>query len=113
MPCNQRYSNLDPNNYSLGGSWDSYGGNSGLLPSGTTSSSSSGGWTPQNTVDVVNTGAGLIQTVLTSIFGRNNVQQAQYTNQLYQNERRTNTILWVIIGLVVALGVVLIIRKTK
>lgn len=72
-----------------------------------------GDWTAQNTVDVVNTGAGLIQSVLTAIFGRNNVQQAQYTNELYKQEQRTNTILWVVLGLVLALGVFLVIRKTK
>ena len=72
-----------------------------------------GGWTAQNTVDTINTGANLIQTVLTSIFGRNNIQQAQYTSELYKQEQRTNTILWVVLGLVLALGVVLVIRKTK
>lgn len=111
---NKRYSNLNPGNYTIGGSWDSYGGNSGLLPgSGTGSGTSGGGWTSQNTVDTINTGANLIQTVLTAIFGRNNIQQAQYTNELYKQEQRTNTILWVVLGLVLALGVVLVIRKTK
>jgi len=71
------------------------------------------GWTSQNTVDVINTGAGLIQNVLTSIFGRNNIQHANYTTELYKQEQRTNTILWVIIGLVLALVVFLVIRKTK
>lgn len=71
------------------------------------------GWTSQNTVDVINTGASTLQTILTSIFGRNNIQQASYTNELYKQEQRTNTILWVIIGLVLALVVVLVIRKTK
>lgn len=40
-----------------------------------------------------------------------------YTSQAWQaqynQEKRTNTILWVVIGLVLALGVVLVIRKTK
>lgn len=71
------------------------------------------GWTSQNTVDTINTGANLLQTVLTSIFGHNNIQQAQYANELYRQEQRTNTILWVVLGLVLALGVVLVIRKTK
>lgn len=52
-------------------------------------------------------------TVATSIWGTNNTQQAQYVNELYKQEQRTNTILWVVLGLVLALGVVLVIRKTK
>ena len=74
---------------------------------------SNGGWTSQNTVDTINTGANLLQNVLTAIFGRNNIQQANYANELYKQEQRTNTILWVVLGLVLALGVVLVIRKTK
>lgn len=50
-------------------------------------------------------------SVLTSIYGHNNQWQANAYNTMYQQEKRTNTILWVIIGLVVALGIVLIIRK--
>ena len=109
----KRYSNLDPSNYQLGGSWESYGGNSGLLDSGSTSSSSSDGWTSQNTVDTINTGASMLTTILTSIFGRNNQYLASSYNTMYQQEKRTNTILWVVIGLVLALGIVLVIRKTK
>lgn len=105
----KRYSNLDPGNYSLGGSWDSYGGNSGLLSGSGTGS----GWTPQNTVDVINNGASALTTILTSIFGRNNIQQANYATEMYRQEQRTNTILWVVIGLVLALIVILVIRKTK
>ena len=37
--------------------------------------------------------------------------QANYTNELYKQEQRTNVILWVIIGLILALGVFLLIRK--
>ena len=85
--------------------------NSGLLATGTTGKVSD--WSAQNTVDVINTGSNLIQNVLTSIFGRNNTQMANAYNTLYQQEQRTNTILWVVIGLVVALGVFLVIRKTK
>ena len=107
-----RYSNLVPGNYQIGGSWNSYGGTSGLLGNGS-GSGSSGGWTSQNTVDVINTGASTLTTILTSIFGRNNINQANYTNELDKQEQRTNTILWVVLGLVLALGVVLIVRKTK
>lgn len=108
----KRYSNLDPGNYTLGGSWDSYGGNSGLL-SGTGSGTTGSGWTAQNTVDTINTGARALTTILTSIFGRNNIQQASYATEMYRQEQRTNTILWVVIGLVLALIVFLVIRKTK
>ena len=101
-----RYSNYDPYGPPTETEWLNANGGSGMLNNGST-------WTSQDTVSVVNTGANLIQTVLTSIFGRNNVQQAQYANQLYQQEQRTNTILWVVLGLVLALGVVLVIRKTK
>lgn len=92
--------------------WLNGNSGSGLLSGGSTTTTT-GSWTSQNTVDVINTGAGLVQTVLTSIFGRNNIQQAQYTNELYKQEQRTNTILWVVLGLVLALGVFLVIRKTK
>lgn len=110
----KRYSNLDPGNYTIGGSWDSYGGNSGLLPgSGTGGGTTGSGWTPQNTVDTINTGASALTTILTSIFGRNNIQQASYATEMYRQEQRTNTILWVVIGLVLALIVFLVIRKTK
>ena len=105
----KRYSNLDPGNYTIGGSWDSYGGNSGLL----SGSGTGGGWTAQNTVDVINNGASALTTILTSIFGRNNIQQASYATEMYRQEQRTNTILWVVIGLVLALIVFLVIRKTK
>lgn len=50
-------------------------------------------------------------SVVTSIWGNNSQWQANAYNTMYEQEKRTNTILWVIIGLVVALGVVLIIRK--
>ena len=52
-------------------------------------------------------------SVATSIWGNNNAWQANAYNTMYQQEKRTNTVLWVIIGLIVALGVFLVIRKTK
>ena len=64
-------------------------------------------------VDTINTGASALTTILTSIFGRNNIQQAGYATEMYRQEQRTNTILWVVIGLVLALIVFLVIRKTK
>lgn len=53
------------------------------------------------------------ESVLTSIYGRNNQVLANAYNTMYEQEKRTNMILWVVIGLVVALGVFLVIRKTK
>ena len=41
-----------------------------------------------------------------------NYTSASYAAQLRQ-EKQTNTILWVVIGLVLALGVVLVLRKNK
>ena len=107
----KRYSNYDPTlvgaEVSTGIAAQQY--NSGLLPNSGTGS----GWTPQNTVDTINTGASALTTILTSIFGRNNIQQASYATEMYRQEQRTNTILWVVIGLVLALIVFLVIRKTK
>lgn len=109
----KRYSNYDPTleitgaQIGAGIAADQY--NSGLLPNSGTGS----GWTAQNTVDTINTGASALTTILTSIFGRNNIQQASYATEMYRQEQRTNTILWVVIGLVLALIVFLVIRKTK
>lgn len=52
-------------------------------------------------------------TVVTSVFGKGDKYRADATEQMYRQEKQTNTILWVVIGLVVALGVFLLIRKTK
>lgn len=117
-----RYSNWPYNTGGfLTGTYESTGGLTGGLSGGggtststtTSTSSSSSGWTNQNTVDVVTTAASFLQNVLTSIWGHNNQWQTQAYNTMYQQERRTNTILWVVIGLVVALGLFLVIRKTK
>ena len=54
-----------------------------------------------------------VSSVATSIWGNNNQWQTQAYSTMYEQEKRTNTILWVVIGLVVALGVFLVIRKTK
>lgn len=110
----KRYSNYDPLELDVFGAQTSAGiaanqANSGFVPS----SGAGSGWTSQNTVDVINTGAGALTTILTAIFGRNNVQQANYATEMYRQEQRTNTILWVVIGLVLALIVFLVIRKTK
>ena len=109
----KRYSNW------LGGETDGMfidlgvGGDYSDVATHQTYTASGSGWTAQNTVDTINTGAKMLTTILTSIFGRNNIQQANYANQMYAKEQQTNTILWVVIGLLLALGVVLVIRKTK
>lgn len=76
--------------------------------SGTTSSGSSVNW------------GGLLgqlingtTSVLTSMFGRTEAAQLNAYQTMYKQEQRTNTILWVVIGLVVAMGIVLVLRKTK
>lgn len=51
--------------------------------------------------------------IVTGIWGSTGNVQADMLNEQLRQERRTTTILWVIIGLVLALGVVLVIRKTK
>lgn len=70
-------------------------------------------WTSQDTISVVNTGANLIDSVLRAIFGKSSTVLANSYYQQYEQEKRTNTILWVVLGLVLALGVFLVIRKTK
>ena len=52
-------------------------------------------------------------SVLTSMFGRTEAAQLNAYQTMYKQEQRTNTILWVVIGLVVAMGVVLVLRTTK
>lgn len=109
----KRYSNYDPSldMAVIGANTAASQYNSGMLNSGTNGKVND--WTAQNTVDVINTGSNLIQSVLTSIFGKNNQYLASSYNTLYEQEKKTNTILWVAIGLVLALGVFLVIRKTK
>lgn len=51
--------------------------------------------------------------IVPSIWGNQNQWQAAALNQQLEAERKTNTILWVVIGLVLALLVFLVIRKTK
>lgn len=50
-------------------------------------------------------------TMLGSIFGTSDKYTAKAYSTMYKQEQRTNTILWVVIGLMVALGVVLLVRK--
>lgn len=52
-------------------------------------------------------------TIVTSIFGKDNKWQVEGLSAQLEAERKTNTILWVVIGLVLALIIFLVVRKTK
>lgn len=70
-------------------------------------------WTAEDTTKTIGTVSSLIQNVVNAIFGRSDQYRADALNQMYTQEKRSNTILWVVIGLVLALGVFLVVRKTK
>lgn len=107
----RRYSNLIPGNYTLGGSYASYGNNGGL-----TGGQSSSGTSGSGTFDVTSFIDSLLNTantIVPSIWGNDNQWLVNSLNSQLTAERRTNTILWVVIGLVLALLVFLVVRKTK
>ena len=54
-----------------------------------------------------------LTSMASSIWGKGDKYMAQAYAKMYEQQQRTNTVLWVVIGLVVALGVFLVIRKTK
>jgi hypothetical protein len=56
---------------------------------------------------------GIGNTFVSSYWNNGDKVVAQYNAEMLRKQERINTILWVVIGLVVALGVVLVIRKTK
>ena len=74
----------------------------------TTSSGSSFDW-GQFFTDLL----GIGNTFVSSYWNKGDSYRADAYEQMLVNEKRTNTILWVVIGLVVALGVFLVIRKNK
>lgn len=53
-----------------------------------------------------------ITGMFSNIFGKGDKYAAMAYQKMYDQQKQTNVILWVVIGLVVALGVVLIVRKT-
>ena len=57
--------------------------------------------------------AGTIASMIESLFGKRDKYNAQIYQQINQQQQKTIMILWVVIGLMLALGVVLLIRKTK
>ena len=112
---NRRYSNLQPGNYSIGGSFESYGGKAGLT-GGLTGGNSSSGTSGSGTFDFYGFFNNLLDsgtTIVTSIWGKDNKWQVEGLNAQLEAERKTNTILWVVIGLVLALIIFLVVRKTK
>lgn len=51
--------------------------------------------------------------IVTGLWGKSDKYVANMYGQLYDQQKKTNTVLWVVIGLVIALGVFLVVRKTK
>ena len=86
--------------------------NGGGLPGGESSSGTSGSGTFNWDVFLNNLiSAGT--SITTSIWGHDNQWQVTGLELQLEAERKTNTMLWVVIGLVLALGVFLVIRKSK
>lgn len=104
----RRYSNFGENALP---SFEDMGGAGGL-----TGGQSSSGTTGSGAFDWNATIQGILNlgnTFVRSFWNNGAQQQANYTNELYKQEQRTNTILWVVIGLVLALGIFLVVRKSK
>ncbi len=70
-------------------------------------SSSGSGFNWDGLTNILN----IVGNSISNLFSPSSKWQNEMNSQLYQQEKRTNTILWVVIGLMVALGVVLLIRK--
>lgn len=60
----------------------------------------------------IQSGMSLLQSIV-GLFSPSSKYTSQMYKQQYEQQKQTTTILWVVIGLVIALGVVLVIRKTK
>ena len=84
----------------------------GGLPGGNSGSSSTGSgvfdWG-----SFINNLVGTAGGVLTSIFGKGDKYVVSAQNQIIEQQRKTTTILWAVIGLMAVLGVVLVIRKNR
>lgn len=108
-PLNKRYSNLGPvsDPYADFGSWDKLGGTSGLL--GNSSKDGEGFDLDGFLTSLINGGT----SVLNTMYNKEDKWRANALESQLKSEKRTTTILWVVIGLVLALGVVLVVRKTK
>lgn len=89
----KRYSNADPTD----------------LEGSDTSSTSLSWWERINW----NKGLDSITGLLGNIWGTSDKNKAEALEEINKQQRTTTTILWVVIGLMAALGVFLLIRKTK
>lgn len=60
-------------------------------------------------------GGGLnsLTNLFSSIWGKSDKYTAQLYQSMYKEQQRTTTILWCVIALIAALGVVLVVRKAK
>ena len=94
----------------IGGTWESYGGTSGLMGGvGTTTSGSSGlGFNPY---ELINTGLGTIENIVTSIWGKGDKYKVQALQYLNEEQKKTTYILWAIIGIVLVLALILVFKK--
>ena len=106
----RKYSNYDPYEAEIGPTMDdgSFVYNNGTGLGRDTSGSGMFDWGGFLST-LLNSGT----TVVKSIWGKDDTYRAEAYNTLYEQEKRTNTILWVVIGLVIALGVFLVVRKNK
>ena len=66
-----------------------------------------------STSGLISSGINAARDVLVSIFGKGDKYQVQALQLLNEEQRKTTYILWAIIGLVAAVGTVLLIKKTK
>lgn len=83
------------------------------LPSDYYSNTNTGSSSSFDWGKLIGNGLDSVSTLLGKIFGKEDTYRANAYSQLYEQEKRSNTILWIVIGLILALGVVLVIRKTK
>ena len=104
--------NDDGSIYMGGGNSSSGTSGSGGLPGGNSSSGTSGSGT-FNWTSFAESLLNSANTIIPSIWGNQNQWQVNALSNQVEAERKTNTILWVVIGLVLALLVFLVVRKTK
>lgn len=99
----RRYSNYDPNAAPIGPTMED-----GSFTYNQGTGSGTFNWT-----SFVNSLLDSANTIIPSVWGNQNQWQVNALSNQVEAERKTNTILWVVIGLVLALLVFLVIRKTK
>lgn len=99
----RRYSNYDPAEAPIGPT----------LPNGGFTYNSGTGSGTFNWTSFVDSLLNSANTIIPSVWGNQNQWQVNALSNQVEAERKTNTILWVVIGLVLALLVFLVVRKTK